>query len=63
MPLGKVSFEDDKLLANLTVVVEAIVRAKPVGVKGQYIKTASICTTMGPGIRLDLKPTLALSSG
>jgi large subunit ribosomal protein L1 len=60
--LGKVSFEADKLMDNLTAVVEAISRAKPAGAKGQYIKTASLTTTMGPGIKLDLKPTLSLTS-
>jgi large subunit ribosomal protein L1 len=62
VPLGKVSFEDDKLMGNLTAVIEAVMRAKPAGAKGQYVKTASIATTMGPGIRLDLKPALALTS-
>jgi len=61
--LGKVSFEADKLMDNLTAVIEAISRAKPAGAKGQYIKTASLTTTMGPGIKLDLKPTLSLTSG
>jgi len=61
--LGKVSFEADKLLENLTAVVEAISRAKPSGAKGQYIKTATLTTTMGPGFKLDLKPTLSLTSG
>jgi len=62
VPLGKVSFDNDRLLDNLTAVVEAVVKAKPSGVKGQYVKSATLTTTMGPGIRLDLKPTLALSS-
>ena len=62
LPLGKVSFEDDKLMDNLTAVIEAIVKAKPSGAKGQFIKNASLTTTMGPGIKLDLKPTLSLSS-
>ena len=62
VPLGKVSFEVAKLLDNLTAVIEAVVRAKPSGAKGQYVRTASLTTTMGLGIRLDLKPTLALSS-
>ena len=62
VPLGKVSFENDMLMGNLTSVVEAIVKAKPSGAKGQYVKTAVLTTTIGPGIRLDLKPTLALSS-
>jgi large subunit ribosomal protein L1 len=62
VPLGKVSFEVDKLMDNLTAVIEAISRAKPAGAKGQYIKTASLTTTMGPGVKLDLKPTLSLTS-
>jgi len=55
LPLGKMSFEADKLNANLMSVVEAIIKAKPVGAKGQYIKSAYITTTMGPSIKLDLK--------
>ena len=62
VPLGKVSFEDNMLLDNLTVVMEAVVKAKPSGAKGQYVKSAYITTTMGPGVKLDLAPTLALSS-
>ncbi len=60
--LGKISFEDDKLMDNLTAVIEAIQKAKPGGVKGQYVKTASLSTTMGPGIKLDIQSTLSLSS-
>jgi len=62
VPLGKTSFEDDKLMSNLTAIIEAVVKAKPSGAKGQYVKTASLTTTMGPGIKLDLRPTLSLSS-
>ena len=62
VPLGKISFEDDKLMNNMAAVVEAVVKAKPSGARGQYVKTASLATTMGPGIKLDLKPTLLLSS-
>ncbi len=62
LPLGKASFEDSKLTDNLTAVVEAVVKAKPSGAKGQYIKTASLSTTMGAGIKLDLKPILSSSS-
>jgi large subunit ribosomal protein L1 len=62
VPLGKTSFEDDMLLGNLTAVIEAVVKAKPSGAKGQYVRTAFLTSTMGPGIRLDLKPTLSLSS-
>jgi len=63
VPLGKISFEDDMLMGNLTAVMEAVVKAKPSGAKGQYVRTAFLTTTMGPGIRLDLKPTLSLSAG
>lgn len=63
LPLGKVSFEADKLLGNLTTVIEAVVKAKPSGAKGQYIRSATLTTTMGPGIRLNLKSTLDLSAG
>lgn len=62
VPLGKISFENEKLMGNLTVLVEAVMKAKPSGAKGQFVKTAVLTTTMGPGIKLDLKPTLALSS-
>jgi len=61
LPIGKVSFEEQKLLENLTAIIEAIVKAKPSGAKGQYVKSAYLTTTMGPGIKLDLKEALALS--
>ncbi len=63
LPLGKISFESDKLMENLAAVVAAVVKAKPTGAKGQYVKSASIATTTGAGVKLDLKPTLALTSG
>ena len=62
VPLGKVSFEENMLLENLTAVVEAVVKSKPSGAKGQYVKSAFLTTSMGPGIRLDLQPTLSLTS-
>ncbi|MCH8865004.1 MAG: 50S ribosomal protein L1 [Chloroflexi bacterium] len=62
VPLGKVSFGEDLLMGNLTALIEAVVKAKPSGVKGQYVKTAVLTTSMGPGVKLDLKPTLSLSS-
>ena len=63
VPLGKVSFSGDKLVANLTALIEALVKARPSGAKGQFIKSAFLTTTMGPGIRLDLRPTLTLAEG
>jgi large subunit ribosomal protein L1 len=62
LPLGKVSFDDDKLMGNLTAVIEAVMRAKPAGAKGQYVRSATLTTTMGPGLKLDLKTALALTS-
>ncbi|MCL0082742.1 50S ribosomal protein L1 [Dehalococcoidia bacterium] len=62
LPIGKVSFPTDKLLENLSSVVEAIVSARPSGAKGQFIRSVSLTTSMGPGIRLDLKSMLSLSA-
>lgn len=62
VPLGKVSFDNEQLMGNLTALIEAVVKAKPSGAKGQYVRTAVLSTTMGPGINLDLRPTLALTS-
>ena len=62
LPVGKVSFDENRLLENLAAVIEAIVKAKPSGVKGQYIKSAFLSSTMGPGLKLDLGPFLALAS-
>ncbi len=59
VPIGKVSFDEAKLLENLTALVEAVTRAKPGGAKGQYIKSAFLTTTMVPSIKLDLRPLLS----
>lgn len=55
VPVGKASFAADKLEENLTAMVEAVIKAKPSGTKGQYIRSAYLATTMGPGMSLDLK--------
>ncbi len=52
--VGKASFDDDKLVENLKVFVEAIMKVKPSTVKGTYVKNISISSTMGPGIKVDL---------
>jgi large subunit ribosomal protein L1 len=62
VPVGKASFEEQRLVENLTAVIDAVVKAKPAGAKGQYVKTDTIATTMGPGISLDLKTTLSMSA-
>ena len=53
VPVGKASFGAEKLGDNLRVVMDAIVKAKPAAAKGQYIKSATIAATMGPGIKLN----------
>ena len=53
MAIGKASFDDDKLLDNYQAVMDEILRAKPAGAKGKYIRSATLATTMGPGIRVD----------
>ena len=60
VPLGKVSFDDQQLKENMTAFIEAINAARPREAKGQYIKSATLTTTMGPGIPLDLPQTLAM---
>ena len=62
LAIGKISFDKDKLLENLAAVVEAIVKAKPSGVKGQYIRSASLSTSMGPGFKLNIVSVLGLTS-
>ncbi len=61
-PIGKVSFELDKLHENLSALMEAIRKAKPAGAKGSYIKRITIASTMGPGIKLDSAVTQAMKT-
>jgi large subunit ribosomal protein L1 len=63
VPIGKVSFDAPKLVENLTALLEAILKARPASLKGQYIKSAFITSTMGPGIKLDMKAIGMLSLG
>ena len=51
--IGKLSFNKDKIIENVRVFVDAIIRARPQGAKGTYMKKVTISPTMGPGIRLD----------
>ncbi len=60
LPVGKLSLDNDKLLDNLATLIETVMRAKPSGAKGQYVRSATLSTSMGPGIKLDLNPTLEL---
>ena len=52
-PIGKVSFDAEKLYENFKALMDAIIRAKPAAAKGVYLKNISISSTMGPGIRID----------
>ena len=52
--IGKTSFEDQKLIENLTAFVTLIVKTKPSVVKGTYIKNISVSSTMGPGVKIDV---------
>jgi large subunit ribosomal protein L1 len=55
-PVGKTGFTGPKLLENAQVLIQAVVKAKPVAAKGKYVKSATICSTMGPGVALDVTP-------
>ncbi len=53
-PLGKVSFESDKLEENFRALMDALQRAKPSAAKGQYVRTVTLSSTMGPGVKVDI---------
>jgi len=52
-PVGKVSFGADKLIENITTLIEMIIKLKPASSKGTYLKSISLSTTMGPGVKVD----------
>ncbi|HLG13120.1 MAG TPA: 50S ribosomal protein L1 [Blastocatellia bacterium] len=54
VPVGKVSFDQQRLVENTQSLIDAVVRAKPATAKGKYVKNATISSTMGPGIRLNV---------
>ena len=60
IPAGKLSFNDDALMANITSVIDSVVRARPSGAKGTYVKSVVLTSTMSPSIRLDVPAALAL---
>src|SRR5580698_6212111 len=56
VPVGKVSFDTGKLLENASTLLQAVVKAKPAAAKGKYVRSVTICSTMGPGVHLDVTP-------
>lgn len=60
IPIGKISFSEEKLLDNLAAFIDEIVRSRPPGAKGQFIRNIVLTTTMGPGIKLNLSEALTL---
>jgi large subunit ribosomal protein L1 len=60
LPIGKLSFTNEQLMENLASCVDAIVRARPSGAKGQYVRSVVLSLSMSPSIRLDLPAALAL---
>jgi len=60
VPVGKVSFTSDQLRENILTMIEAIMKAKPPASKGRYLRSISISSTMGPGIKLDTQNLLNL---
>ena len=55
-PVGKTGFTTPKLLQNASTLIQAVVKAKPAAAKGKYVKSVTLCSTMGPGIHLDVTP-------
>ncbi len=62
VPIGKISFDEGQLRDNFAAFMDAVNAARPKDIKGQFIRSATLTTTMGPGIRLDIQETLALKS-
>jgi len=58
--IGKLSFADEQLIENAKTFFGAIVRGRPTSAKGTYMKNASVCSTMGPGVKLDIQEILTL---
>src|ERR1700684_3211880 len=55
-PFGKVSFDSTKLVENANTLLNAVVKAKPSAAKGKYVQSVTVCSTMGPGVTLDVAP-------
>lgn len=60
-PIGKVSFDDERLKDNLGAFIDALMKAKPAAAKGQYFRSVSVCSTMSPGVKIN--PITAMAQG
>src|SRR5450756_39337 len=63
VPIGKLSFTDEQILTNMGSLIDAVVRAKPTGAKGQYIKTIALASAMSPAVHLDLASAMSMLAG
>lgn len=61
-PIGKASFEEEQLMDNMTAIVDTINALRPTAVKGPFVKTAYLSSTMGPGVQMDVTQTMALKA-
>jgi large subunit ribosomal protein L1 len=58
-PVGKISFTSDKLVENASALIQAVLKAKPAAAKGKYVKSATVCSTMSPGIAIEVAEAAA----
>ena len=59
VPIGKVSFDEEKLQENFQAIMDAVIKARPAAVKGQFIRSATLSSTQGPGVKLNVVKLLA----
>jgi large subunit ribosomal protein L1 len=62
-PVGKISFATPALIENAATLITAVIKAKPAVAKGKYVKSATICSTMGPGVAVDTAPFSVKAAG
>ncbi|MDD3270901.1 MAG: 50S ribosomal protein L1 [Syntrophomonadaceae bacterium] len=60
-PIGRVSFEVEKLMDNLNTFAEALIKARPAAAKGQYMRSVTVCSTMGPGVKINPPVLMAVN--
>lgn len=62
VPIGKASFPDEALLENMGTLMDAVVKGKPSGAKGQYLRSVTLASTMGPGVKVDVNAATAMAA-